>query len=56
MALLLTRLTEKNIVFKWDNQCQEAFEKLSTAVTTAVVLQFFQLDKAEEIKVHPDAS
>ena len=56
MALPLTRLTQKNIVFKWDEQCQEAFEKLRTAVTAAPVLQFFQPDKVEEIEVHPDAS
>ena len=41
MALPLTRLTKKNIVFKWDEQCKEAFEKLRTAVTTAPVLQSF---------------
>ena len=38
MALPLMKLTQKNIVFKWDSQCQEAFEKLRTAVTTAHVL------------------
>ena len=56
MALPLTRLTSKNIVFKWDKECQEAFEKLRTAVTTAPVLQIFQPDKAEELEVHTDAS
>ena len=56
MALPLTRLTQKNIVFKWDKECQEAFEKLKTAVTTAPVLQIFQPDKAEELEVHTDAS
>ena len=56
MALPLTKLTQKNIVFKWDGQCQEAFEKLRTAVTSAPVLQIFQPDRAEEIEVHTDAS
>ena len=56
MALSLTTLIQKNIVFKWDDQCQEAFKKLRTAVTTAPVLQIFQPDKAEEIEVHTDAS
>ena len=39
MALPLTRLTKKNIVFKWDQEYQKAYEKLRTAVTTAPVLQ-----------------
>ena len=56
MALPLTRLTQKNIVFKWDKECQEAFKKLRTAVPTAPVLQIFQPDKAEELEVHTDAS
>ena len=37
-------------------ECQEVFEKLKTAVTTAPVLQIFQPDKAEELEVHTDAS
>ena len=49
MALPLTRLTKENIVFKWDQECKEAFEKPRTAVTTALVLQIFQTDKAEEL-------
>ena len=55
MELPLTKLTQKNIVFKWDQECQETFEKLSTAVTTAPVLQIFQPDKVEEVEVHTDA-
>ena len=46
----------EDIVFKWDKECQEAFEKLRTAVTTDPVLQIFQPDKAEELEVHTDAS
>ena len=56
MVLPLTRLTEKNTVFKWDQQSQEAFDKLKSAVTTAPVLQIFQPDKAEALEVHTDAS
>ena len=56
MALPLLRLTWKNIVFKWDKECQEAFEKLRTAVKTAPVLQIFQPDKSEQIEVRTDAS
>ena len=56
MALTLTRLTQTNIVFKWDQECQEAFEKLMTVVTTAPVLQIFQTDRFEELEVHTDAS
>ena len=55
MALPLTRLTWKNIVFEWDQQCPEAFEKLRTAVITAAVLHIFQSDKVEELEVHTDA-
>ena len=55
-ALPLTRLTQQNTVFKWDQKCQEAFEKLRTAVTTAPVLQIFPPDKGEELEVHTDAS
>ena len=49
-------LRQKNIVFKWDQDCQEAFAKLRTAVKTAPVLRIFQPDKAEELEVHTDAS
>ena len=56
MELPLTRFTHKNIVFKWDKECQEAFEKLRTAVTTALVLYILQLDKVGELEVLADAS
>ena len=55
MALPLTKLTQKNIAFKWDQQCHECFEEL-TAVTTAPVLQLFQADNAEELEFRTDAS
>ena len=55
MALPLTSLTQKNIVFKCNQECQEAFKKLRTAVATAPVLQIFQPDKTEELEVHIDA-
>ena len=56
MALPLTKLTQKYIVFKCDQQCQEAFEKLKTAAKTATLLQIYQPDRVEELRVYTYAS
>ncbi|XP_070042853.1 uncharacterized protein [Nicotiana tomentosiformis] len=34
----LTRLTQKGAPFRWSNECEERFQKLKTALTTALVL------------------
>ena len=36
----LTRLTKKNLVFSWDVDCDDAFQRLKRALTTAQVLVF----------------
>jgi hypothetical protein len=37
----LVRLTRKNVQFDWDHDCQESFDRLKTAFTTAPVLRHF---------------
>ena len=36
----LTRLTKKNLLFTWDVDCDDAFQRLKRALTTAPVLVF----------------
>lgn len=50
----LTRLTRKNIPFRWSPQCHDAFNKLKSRFTTAPVLRHFDYDK--EAIVETDAS
>src|SRR5690606_4762784 len=50
----LTELTRKNVPFVWTPACQEAFDKLKTAFTSAPILRHFDIDK--EIVVETDAS
>ncbi|KAK8916356.1 hypothetical protein KSP39_PZI022892 [Platanthera zijinensis] len=38
IALPLTKLTRKNVLFLWTKECQEAFDELKTRLTTAPVL------------------
>ena len=54
MASSLTALTKKNIVFKWEELEQNAFESIKKAFSTAPILQHFDLDK--ECVVETDTS
>jgi len=38
IATPLTRLTQKDVAFQWSNECEESFQKLKTALTTAPIL------------------
>ena len=38
IAAPLSRLTQKGVVFRWSDGCEEGFQKLKTALTTAPVL------------------
>ncbi len=41
----LTALTKKNAVFKWTNECQEAFDKLKSILSSQPVLQYPDYNK-----------
>jgi hypothetical protein len=41
LATPLIHLTRKNMKFKWSSACQDAFDRLKTAFTTAPVLRHF---------------
>ncbi|XP_070018210.1 uncharacterized mitochondrial protein AtMg00860-like [Nicotiana sylvestris] len=38
IAAPMTRLTQKGSLFHWTEECEESFQKLKTALTTALVL------------------
>ncbi len=40
VAKPLTRLTEKSVNFEWTGECQEAFDKLKTALISAPILAY----------------
>jgi len=50
----IVRLTRKDISFKWDEECEQAFQTLKSAFTSAPVLKHFDPDL--EIIVETDAS
>lgn len=50
----LTRLTGKDIPFEWGQQCQEAFDQLKHAFTSAPILKHF--DHTKPVLVETDAS
>lgn len=54
IARPLDRLTQKNRVFEWTPECQEAFETLRRAVTEAPVLHYFHTNRST--KVETDSS
>ena len=54
VASPMVKLTRKDTPFKWDNQCQAAFQKLKDAFTSAPILKHF--DPEKEILVETDAS
>lgn len=49
-ALSLTKLTRKGIPFLWDQNCNQAFEALRRAFTSAPILQHFDPDKPSTIE------
>ena len=49
----LTRSTNKNLNFSWDVDCDDAFQRLKRALTTAPVL--FLLDGSKTFTVYTDA-
>ena len=50
----MVKLIRKNTLFKWDNECQVAFQKLKDAFTSASILKHF--DQEKEILVETDPS
>lgn len=50
----LIQLTRKDVTFKWDDNCQSAFDALKTAFTTTPVLMHFNL--TWQIMIKTDAS
>ena len=50
----MVKLTRKDTPFKWDKDCQDAFQFLKIAFTTAPILQYF--DPEKEMLVETDAS
>lgn len=54
IAKPLTTLTEKNHPFNWDNTCQQAFQTLKTALSSAPALA--HPDFTKEFVVETDAS
>ena len=54
LVLPLTRLTQKNDPFEFDNQCRKAFEILKESFVKAPILVSFDPDR--RAVVEPDAS
>ena len=54
LAHPLTQLTRKGVSFKWTAQCQQAFNNLKKAFTTAPILLHY--DPRKKIVVETDAS
>jgi hypothetical protein len=54
ITTLLTELTKLDKKWNWTESCQKAFEQLKTALTTALVLQIYNLEK--ETRTEHDAS
>jgi hypothetical protein len=54
IAKPLTALTRKGLVFKWTDQCQEAFNKLKEAMLSAPILRYY--DPELPTMVETDAS
>ena len=50
----LTTVTGKNILFKWTNECQEAFNKIKAIIAKQTTLKF--LDYNKPFIVYTDAS
>ncbi|XP_040974102.1 uncharacterized protein [Gossypium hirsutum] len=54
IALLMTKLLQKNIPFVWDDQCQESFKKLKQMLIEAPILML--PESGEDFIVYSDAS
>ena len=54
VAAPMTRLTQKNVPFIWSDECEESFQKLKAALTTAPVLTLPEEGKG--FTVYCDAS
>ena len=54
LAAPMTRLTQKEVKFDWDDRCEEAFQELKRWLTTAPIL--IVLDKGQGYTVYCDAS
>ena len=54
IAVLMTRLTRKEVKFKWDDRCEEAFQELKMRLTSAPIL--IVPDRGQGYIVYCDAS
>ena len=54
LAAPMTRLTQKEVKFDWDDRCEEAFQELKRRLTTAPIL--IVPDKGQGYTVYCDAS
>ena len=50
----ITRLTEKEVKFDWDDRCEEAFQKLKRRLTTTPIL--IVLDRGQGCTAYCDTS
>lgn len=55
-AMPLNKLTRKDERFVWSEQCEQAFQKLKTALTTPPVLQYPNFNDNHEFILQTDAS
>ena len=56
IASPLRALTKKNAVFKWSTECQSAFDRLKTMLTSAPVLAYPKFGPDAEFVLETDAS
>ena len=54
LARPLTRLTQKNVKFIWDEKCHKSFEELKKRLTTAPILTL--PNGRDPLSVYTDAS
>ena len=54
LATPMTRLTQKEVKFDWDDRCEEAFQKLKRKLTTAPIL--IVSDRGQGYTVYYDAT
>lgn len=54
IALLMTKLLQKNVSFLWNDQCQESFEKLKAILIEVPILTL--LESGKEYVISSDAS
>ena len=53
LATPMTRLTQKEVKFDWDDRCEDAFQELKMRLTTAPIL--IVLDRGQGYTVYCDA-